>query len=152
MKDWLLCVHVVVKTFNLDISRPLSFGRLRQRIVLKCVPHVRHDYFSIFNQSHRCFLAVPLYPDAVLKDEKSAKFVFASNYIPWCKWNQRGCHMIISFRWIGQVFWNRGKMAALTFQVNYRREWQLRFSKAISRFTRPESAKTPTRHHSFFRN
>ena len=38
----------------------LSFGRLRQRIVLKCVPHVRHDYFASFNQSHHCFLASSL--------------------------------------------------------------------------------------------
>ena len=35
----------------------LSFGRLRQRILLKCVPHVQHDYFSPFNQSDRSFLA-----------------------------------------------------------------------------------------------
>ena len=38
----------------------LSFGRLRQRIVLKCVPHVQHDYFSSFNQSDHCFLASSL--------------------------------------------------------------------------------------------
>ena len=39
----LLCVHVVVKTLNWEIDR------LRQRIVLKCVLHVQHDYFSSFN-------------------------------------------------------------------------------------------------------
>ena len=38
----------------------LSFGRLRQRIVLKCVPHVQHDYFSLFNKSDHCFLASSL--------------------------------------------------------------------------------------------
>jgi len=38
----------------------LSFGRLRHRIVLKCVPHVQHDYFSSFNQSDHCFLASSL--------------------------------------------------------------------------------------------
>ena len=38
----------------------LSFVRLRQRILLKCVPHVQHDYFSSFNQSDRCFLASSL--------------------------------------------------------------------------------------------
>ena len=38
----------------------LSFGRLRQRIVLKCVSHVLYDYFSSFNQSDHCFLALPL--------------------------------------------------------------------------------------------
>ena len=35
----------------------MSFGRLRQRIELECVPHVQHDYFSTFSQSDRCFLA-----------------------------------------------------------------------------------------------
>ena len=38
----------------------LSFGRLRQRIVIKCVPHVQHDYFSSFNQSDHCFLVSSL--------------------------------------------------------------------------------------------
>ena len=30
-----------------------SFGRLRQNIAQKSVPHVQHDYFSSFNQSNR---------------------------------------------------------------------------------------------------
>ena len=34
-----------------------SFGRLRQRIVLKYVPHVQHDYWSSFNQSNHWFMA-----------------------------------------------------------------------------------------------
>ena len=38
----------------------LSSGRLRQRIGLRCVPHVQHDYISSFNQSDRCFLASSL--------------------------------------------------------------------------------------------
>ena len=50
----LLCVHVVVKTLNWEIDR------LRQRIVLKCVLHVQHDYRSLFNQSDHCFLASSL--------------------------------------------------------------------------------------------
>ena len=29
-----------------------SFGRLRQKIAPKSVPHVQHDYFSSFNQSN----------------------------------------------------------------------------------------------------
>ena len=33
------------------------FGRLRQKIAAKSVPHVQHDYFSLFNQSDHCFLA-----------------------------------------------------------------------------------------------
>ena len=35
----------------------LSFGRLRQRVVLKSVPHVQHDYFSSFDQSDHCLLS-----------------------------------------------------------------------------------------------
>ena len=39
----------------------LSFGKLRQRILLKCVPHVQYDHsVSSFNQSDHCFLASPL--------------------------------------------------------------------------------------------
>ena len=38
----------------------LSFGKLHQRIVLKYVAHVRHDYISLFNQSHHSFLASSL--------------------------------------------------------------------------------------------
>ena len=34
----------------------MSFGRLRQRIPLKCVPPVQHDYFSSFNQSRHYLL------------------------------------------------------------------------------------------------
>ena len=29
-----------------------SFDGLRQKIALKSVPHVRHDYFSLFDQSN----------------------------------------------------------------------------------------------------
>ena len=53
MKDLLLCVDVVVKSFT-------SFGRLRQRFVLKWVPYVQHGYFSSFHQSDHCFLASSL--------------------------------------------------------------------------------------------
>ena len=45
-----------------------SFGRLRQRIESKRVPHVQHDYFSLFNQSDHCFLAsLLLLPSSLLK-------------------------------------------------------------------------------------
>ena len=30
----------------------LSFGRLRQKTAPKSVQHVRHDFFSLFNQSN----------------------------------------------------------------------------------------------------
>ena len=36
------------------------------KFVLKCVPHVQHDCFSSFNQSGRCFVALPL-PTSLLK-------------------------------------------------------------------------------------
>jgi len=35
-----------------------SFGRLRQNIAPKSVPHVQHDYFSSFNQSSHWFVAM----------------------------------------------------------------------------------------------
>ena len=39
---------------NLKVENLTSlFGKLRQRNVLKCVPHVQHDYFSSFNQIGR---------------------------------------------------------------------------------------------------
>ena len=38
----------------------LSFGRLRQNIAPKSVPHVQHDYFSLFNQSNHWFVALSL--------------------------------------------------------------------------------------------
>ena len=37
-----------------------SFGRLRQNIASKSVPHVQHDYFSSFNQSNHWFVALTL--------------------------------------------------------------------------------------------
>ena len=59
MIDLLLCVCVVVKTliWNFHVA---IFGKLRQRILLKCVPHVQHDYFSSFNQSDHCFIVPSL--------------------------------------------------------------------------------------------
>ena len=50
------CLFTKVKFSNFT----LSFGRLRQRLVVKCVPHVQHDYFSSFNQWDHCFLVSPL--------------------------------------------------------------------------------------------
>ena len=37
-----------------------SFGRLRQNIAPKSVPHVQHDYFYSFNQSNHLFVAYSL--------------------------------------------------------------------------------------------
>ena len=53
-REWKICCSLFalsLKTLNLEISRSHRLGRLRQRIELKCVPHVQHDYFSSFNQS-----------------------------------------------------------------------------------------------------
>ena len=44
----------------------MAFGRLRQRMLLKCVPHVQHDFFSSFSQSDLCFLVLSL-PSSLLK-------------------------------------------------------------------------------------
>ena len=38
----------------------LSFGTLRQRILLKYRPHVPQDYFSSFDRPDHCFLALSL--------------------------------------------------------------------------------------------
>ena len=53
----------------------MSFGRLHQRIVLKCVPHVQHDYFSSFNQSDHCFL-----DSSLLKLPIYVSFNISKNY------------------------------------------------------------------------
>ena len=45
---------------TLSLTFTLIFGRLRERIELKCVPHVQRDYFCLFNQSDHCFLASSL--------------------------------------------------------------------------------------------
>ena len=66
MKDIPLYVNLVVKTLNLE-NFTLSFCRLRQINVLKCVPHVQHDYFSSFHQSAHCFSgAVAPVPSSLL--------------------------------------------------------------------------------------
>ena len=50
MKHLLLCVHDAVESLRFE-NFAWSFGRLCQRIVLKCVLHVEQDYFSsITNQ------------------------------------------------------------------------------------------------------
>ena len=49
MKGLLLCVHVVVKTLNLEISRCHLGDDVEE------LQHMQHDYFSSFNQSDHCF-------------------------------------------------------------------------------------------------
>ena len=73
MKDFLLCIHVVAKTLNFEIWR-LSFGRQRQRIMIKWVlSDVWHDYLSSFNQSDSLFsgVAVAVVLDPEVKDDVS---------------------------------------------------------------------------------
>ena len=67
MKDLLLGVHVVVKTLTLEISHYL-LRRLGQRILLKGVAQVQHDYIPSFNQSDHRFVALSLLiPSCLLK-------------------------------------------------------------------------------------
>jgi len=47
----------------------LSLGRLQQRIELKCMSHVQHNYFSAFNQSDHCFLVLSLRHTASMAEE-----------------------------------------------------------------------------------
>ena len=77
----LLGVHVVFKTFT------LPFGRLRQRMLLKCVPHVQHDYISSFNQSNHCFPAssLPL-PSSLLKLPKDDDNGNDDSTEQWSEW------------------------------------------------------------------
>ena len=58
---------------NLYENFTSSFGRLRQNIATKSVPHVQHDYFSSLNQSNHWFVALTL-PSSNLK--------FPSNSVP----------------------------------------------------------------------
>ena len=44
-----------------------SFGRLRQNIAPKSVPHVQHDYYSSFNQSNHWFICGVVADVAVVK-------------------------------------------------------------------------------------
>ena len=47
-------MHVVVETLNLEISRCCLLRR--QRMLLRLMPHVYHDYIFLFLQSDRhCF-------------------------------------------------------------------------------------------------
>ena len=45
---------------NLRYENFSSYGRLRQNIAPKSVPHVQHDYFSSFSLSNHSFAALSL--------------------------------------------------------------------------------------------
>ena len=54
---------LVLRAQNLkyeNFTTPKWFGRLRQNIAPKSVPHVQHDYFSPFNQLNHWFVALSL--------------------------------------------------------------------------------------------
>ena len=60
----------------------LSLGRLCRKIAPKALPHVQHDYFSSFNQSCYCFVAVPLpslFHKLTNKDQRGTQFVHAQS-------------------------------------------------------------------------
>ena len=61
MKDLLLCVHVVVKTLNLEIS-----ARCHLPIVRKGVPRVQHGYFILIQPIRSLFSSLPLRPPCSL--------------------------------------------------------------------------------------
>ena len=82
----------------------LSLGKLCQIIVLKCVPHMQHNYFSSFNQSNHCFLAsllllllslLKLFNDKVItpfvvhscKATRRGKYVFLTNIETQSVWS-----------------------------------------------------------------
>jgi len=69
MKDLRLRACLLIRTSNENFNP--SFGRLRQKVAPKSVPHVLDDCFSLFNQSYcRCealpwwssFLSLPNVP------------------------------------------------------------------------------------------
>jgi len=94
-----------------------SFGRLRQRIVLKCVPHVQHDYFSSFNQSDHCFLtsSLPLLSSLLKFPNKELKQVR--------RWRKREPHPKIWLRFCKlfldypKLFW-LAKCASTMLELN----------------------------------
>ena len=59
--DLLLCVHVVVKTLNLEIHTFIRETTVRQKIVLKCVLHVQLIIVIVFWHCAVVFAVVAAY-------------------------------------------------------------------------------------------
>ena len=57
-----------------------SFGRLRQNIAPKSVPHVQHDCFSSFNQSNHWFVALSLPLPSSFLNELTCLFISETNF------------------------------------------------------------------------
>ena len=116
---------------NLKIRNfTLSFGRWRQGIVLKCVLHVQHDYFSSFNQSSHWFVAFSLtltLPSWNLKLPKIRNFTLSFG------------------RYVKELYWSAWRTCSTCFGANcwrsppddkkkfsYLRFWQQRDPTAIN--------------------
>ena len=79
------CFHVKAKNQRFTAARSRcrqnlkyenftsSFGRLRQNIAPKSVPHVQHDYFSSFNQSNHRFVAFSLTLPSQIRELKEPR-------------------------------------------------------------------------------
>ena len=59
MKEFLLWVVLSLRNLKFENFTTL-FDKPRQKIAPKSVPHVQHDYFSLFNQSNYSFVALSL--------------------------------------------------------------------------------------------
>ena len=67
LKEWkIYCCELALSSEPQIWKFHVSFGRLRQNITSKSVPHVQHDYFSSFNPSNLWFVSLAL-PSSNLK-------------------------------------------------------------------------------------
>ena len=116
------------------LALTLSFGRLRQRIVLKYVPH---NYFSSFIQSDHCFLTLSLpLPSSFLKLWSSHLFNTAATTLDWNAWialsRQRDCLLC----WLHCIISNNRKMVKPTASLTRSRftwkTWFATFFRSIS--------------------
>ena len=74
-----------------------SFGRLRQNIAQKSVPHVQHDYFSSFSQSNHWFVAVLL-----TLPSSNLKLPFVCSETPALRFNS--CrHLKVLFKHVSEL-------------------------------------------------
>ena len=93
----------------------LSFGRLRQRIVLSSVLHVQHDYFSWFNQSDHCFLASSV----------------IGSLIGWIKWIRKNIRATRAARFLLQFFDKRSRPNKVV-KFSYLWFWRQREPAAVN--------------------
>ena len=60
MRDFMLCVYVIINYNLVSGNFPLPFGKVRLSNFVTRVLHMQHDYFSSFIQSDLCFMALSL--------------------------------------------------------------------------------------------